>query len=271
MTKDPDLKPIHPGEILKTEFLEPLNMSEGELAQHLKVEEKIIKELVQAKTSLTVDLAYRLYYYFGVSTEYWLNFQKNYDLETYQELAEKEIRKQIQPYPHEAKYSTRRARRKGNWNFFEARSLKFYILKTEGKQLIMSSEDNQESLLKVIQDTQKNQILMSVIGAINGMAGLGRIAKTKLRHKAELEREYLELKTLEREAAYEAQMSQYQADLTSETKKSDSESKENGKGKADKTLEGTVNKVQSGIKQAKGVADQIKDLKDKIFSAEKEK
>ena len=97
MVKDPDLKPIHPGEILKTEFLEPLNLTEKELAEHLKVKEKIIQELVQEKSSMTVDLAWRLFYYFGVSSQFWLNFQRDYDLETYQ--TKEEIKKQIKPYP----------------------------------------------------------------------------------------------------------------------------------------------------------------------------
>ncbi len=97
MVRDPDLKPIHPGEILKKEFLEPLNLTERELAKHLKVEEKIIQELVQEKRNLTVDLAYRLYYYFGVSTQFWLNFQRDYDLEVYHE--KEELKRQIKPYP----------------------------------------------------------------------------------------------------------------------------------------------------------------------------
>ncbi|CAH1756382.1 12185_t:CDS:2 [Entrophospora sp. SA101] len=96
---DLELKPLHPGEILKTEFLEPLKMSEVELAKNIQVKKSVIKDLVAEKRIMTVDLAYRLYFYFGVSAEYWLNFQKNYDLATYQELAEKQIRKQIQPYP----------------------------------------------------------------------------------------------------------------------------------------------------------------------------
>lgn len=98
MVKDPELKPIHPGEILRSEFLEPLNMKGEELAQNLQVEKKVIQDLLVKKNSMTVDLAYRLYFYFGVSAEYWLNFQKNYDLETYQELAKKQIRRQIRPY-----------------------------------------------------------------------------------------------------------------------------------------------------------------------------
>src|SRR4051812_16293017 len=103
MVKDPDLKPIHPGEILRSEFLEPLQMKGEELAQSLRVKETIIQDLLAEKSSITVDLAYRLYFYFGVSAEYWLNFQKNYDLDTYQELAEKKIKKQIQPYSQEEK------------------------------------------------------------------------------------------------------------------------------------------------------------------------
>ena len=106
MVKDPDLKPLHPGEILKSEFLEPLNMKGEELAQNLRVEKTVINDLLAEKISMTVDLAYRLYFYFGVSAEYWLNFQKNYDLETYQELAEKQIRSQIQPHSRKGQDQT---------------------------------------------------------------------------------------------------------------------------------------------------------------------
>ncbi|CAJ0890604.1 2740_t:CDS:2 [Entrophospora sp. SA101] len=92
-----DLHPIHPGEILREELLKTYQITPQQLAQHLKVEENVIEELIQEKTSLTVDLAYRLYYFFGVSAEYWLNFQRNYDLETYQE--KENLKKQIKPYP----------------------------------------------------------------------------------------------------------------------------------------------------------------------------
>jgi antitoxin HigA-1 len=101
MVKDPDLKPLHPGEILKSEFLEPLKMTGEELAQNLRIEKAVVQDLLAEKISMTVDLAYRLYFYFGVSAEYWLNFQKKYDLETYQALAEREIRGQIQPFPRQ--------------------------------------------------------------------------------------------------------------------------------------------------------------------------
>ncbi|CAG8546915.1 10859_t:CDS:1, partial [Paraglomus occultum] len=65
MVKDPDLKPIHPGEILKSEFLEPLNMKGEELAKNIQVKKSVIRELLAEKRRMTVDLAYRLYFYFG--------------------------------------------------------------------------------------------------------------------------------------------------------------------------------------------------------------
>ena len=78
-------------------------MKGEELAKNIQVKKSTIQDLLTEKSCMTVDLAYRLYFYFGVSAEYWLNFQKNYDLDTYQELAEKNIKKQIQPYPREEK------------------------------------------------------------------------------------------------------------------------------------------------------------------------
>ena len=70
MVRDKDLHPIHPGEILKSEFLEPLKMSEVELAKNIQVKKSVIRELLAEKRRMTVDLAYRLYFYFGVSAEY---------------------------------------------------------------------------------------------------------------------------------------------------------------------------------------------------------
>jgi len=70
MVKDLDLKPIHPGEILRSEFLEPLNMKGEELAKNIQVKKSVIQDLLAEKSSMNVDLAYRLYFYFGVSAEY---------------------------------------------------------------------------------------------------------------------------------------------------------------------------------------------------------
>jgi len=90
------VKPIHPGETLRTDYLEPLNISVSELAQKLQVEELVIQELLTEKAHLTIDLAYRLYCYFGISARYWLNLQRDYDLAIY---PDKEIlKKQIKPH-----------------------------------------------------------------------------------------------------------------------------------------------------------------------------
>ena len=55
MVKDLELKPLHPGEILKSEFLEPLNMKGEELAKNIQVKKSVIRELLAEKSSMTVD------------------------------------------------------------------------------------------------------------------------------------------------------------------------------------------------------------------------
>ena len=65
----PKLPPIHPGEILRDKLLKPLNISITKLARDLKVSEKEIKSICEAKTSITSDLASRLSIYFDTSTE----------------------------------------------------------------------------------------------------------------------------------------------------------------------------------------------------------
>lgn len=77
----PSMKnPCHPGEILKHEFLIPLNMSEGQLAKRLNVPRTRIERLAKETTGVTVDTALRLARFFGTTPEYWLNMQRNYEL-----------------------------------------------------------------------------------------------------------------------------------------------------------------------------------------------
>jgi antitoxin HigA-1 len=97
--KDSESKPIHPGEVLRTQYLEPLNITIFELSRKLHVELSTIQNLVAEKSSLTIDLAYRLYCYFGISARYWLNLQRDYDLATHP--AKEALKEQIQPYPWE--------------------------------------------------------------------------------------------------------------------------------------------------------------------------
>ncbi len=72
--------PAHPGEILKYEFLEPLNLSEGKLARHLNVPRTRIERLTKETTSMTADTAFRLARFFGTTPQFWLNMQVNFDV-----------------------------------------------------------------------------------------------------------------------------------------------------------------------------------------------
>jgi len=72
--------PDHPGEILKYEFLEPMDLSTGKLAKHIGVPRTRIERLCKEETAVTVDTATRLAKAFGTSVEFWMNLQVNYDL-----------------------------------------------------------------------------------------------------------------------------------------------------------------------------------------------
>jgi addiction module HigA family antidote len=74
------LPPIHPGEILREEYLAPLAMSPGTLAKQLNVPRTRIERLVTEKTAVTPDTALRLAKFFNTSAEFWMNMQSGYDL-----------------------------------------------------------------------------------------------------------------------------------------------------------------------------------------------
>ena len=73
--------PIHPGEILLEEFLEPMELSQYRLAKDISVSARRINEIVHGTRSITADTALRLSRYFGTSERFWLNLQAHYDLE----------------------------------------------------------------------------------------------------------------------------------------------------------------------------------------------
>ena len=78
---DQKLSPIHPGEILLEEFLEPMGISQYRLAKDISVPPRRINEIVHGKRSITPDTALRLSRYFGLSERFWMNLQAWYDLE----------------------------------------------------------------------------------------------------------------------------------------------------------------------------------------------
>ena len=75
------LSPVHPGEILLHEFLEPLGMSQNQLARDLGVPPRRINEIVLKKRRVTADTSLRLARYFKMSPEFWLGLQMDYDLD----------------------------------------------------------------------------------------------------------------------------------------------------------------------------------------------
>lgn len=80
-TKKKILAPIHPGEILNEEFLQPLGLSQYRLAKDIGVPPRRINEIVHGKRAISADTALRLGRYFGMTPEFWLNLQSHYDLE----------------------------------------------------------------------------------------------------------------------------------------------------------------------------------------------
>lgn len=71
---------IHPGEILKEEFLAPMSLSVYRLAKDLHVAAPRINDIVLGRRAITADTALRLGVYFGMSPQFWLNLQNDYDL-----------------------------------------------------------------------------------------------------------------------------------------------------------------------------------------------
>lgn len=76
------LPPVHPGEILREEYLLPLNMSAGSLAKKLNVPRTRIERIAAKQTPITTDTALRLAKYFRTTPEFWMNMQTSFDLKT---------------------------------------------------------------------------------------------------------------------------------------------------------------------------------------------
>ena len=74
------MRPIHPGEIIKEEYLEPLSMSVNALAIALRVPASRINDVVRQKRGVSIDTALRLARYFNTTAQFWMNLQISYDL-----------------------------------------------------------------------------------------------------------------------------------------------------------------------------------------------
>jgi addiction module HigA family antidote len=91
------MRPIHPGEILREEFLVPVEMSAHALSQAIRVPATRVNDIVNGKRGITADTALRLARYFGNSPEFWLNLQAAYDLRSAEREAAARIEREISP------------------------------------------------------------------------------------------------------------------------------------------------------------------------------
>lgn len=92
------MRPIHPGEILRDDYLEPLEMSAHALAMALRVPAPRINDIVRERRGVSPDTALRLARYFNTSAQFWLNLQTAYDLKQAEQKAGALIRKEVRPH-----------------------------------------------------------------------------------------------------------------------------------------------------------------------------
>jgi antitoxin HigA-1 len=92
------LDPIHPGEILKEDFLIPLGISINRLAMDIAVPPGRISEIVNGKRGISADTALRLARFFGVAPEVWMGLQADYDLRLAQRTVGRTIEERVHPF-----------------------------------------------------------------------------------------------------------------------------------------------------------------------------
>jgi len=93
------LRPVHPGEVLREDYLKPLGMSANALSQALKVPASRINDIVLERRGVTVDTAMRLVRYFGGDVRSWMNLQTAYEVKVAQKALARKIEKEVLPMP----------------------------------------------------------------------------------------------------------------------------------------------------------------------------
>ena len=91
------MRPVHPGEVLREDFLVPLGMSANALAKALKVPAPRVNDVVRERRGITADTAMRLARYFGGDARSWLNLQAAYDLRVAEAANAKRIEREVRP------------------------------------------------------------------------------------------------------------------------------------------------------------------------------
>ncbi len=93
-----ELQPVHPGEVLLEEFLKPMGLSQNRLALDIGVPPRRINEIVLGKRSISADTALRLGRYFGMSPQFWLGLQMDYDLDVAADALASRLEREVKPY-----------------------------------------------------------------------------------------------------------------------------------------------------------------------------
>jgi antitoxin HigA-1 len=92
------LHPVHPGEVLLEEFLQPMQLSQNRLALDIGVHPRRINEIVLGKRSVTADTVLRLARYFGTSPQFWLGLQADYDLDVAMDALGDRLEREVKTY-----------------------------------------------------------------------------------------------------------------------------------------------------------------------------
>jgi len=93
------MPPLHPGEMLREEFMKPLGLSANALAMELRVPVTRITEILRERRGISADTALRLARYFNMTPEFWMGLQMDFDLESEADAARAAIEKEIRPRP----------------------------------------------------------------------------------------------------------------------------------------------------------------------------
>ena len=91
------LPPVHPGEILREEFMKPLEISINQLARDLRVPVTRMSEIFNERRGITADTALRLARYFNNSVQFWMNLQKSYEIEVAERSLGQSVARDVQP------------------------------------------------------------------------------------------------------------------------------------------------------------------------------
>jgi len=98
MNNNVKLAPVHPGEVLLEEFLNPMGISQNRLALKISVPARRINEIVLGKRRITADTALRLAQYFGTTAKFWLGLQTDYDLDIAADELGEQLKREVTAY-----------------------------------------------------------------------------------------------------------------------------------------------------------------------------